>query len=89
MFRSEYGKVVAGLVRSYGTGQLENIEDAVQEALLKAMQYWGFTEMPREPTAWLYKVARNQLIDRLRNDQRLDALRHGIIPNPPTMAGWT
>ena len=87
LFRSEYGKVVAGLVRSYGTAQLENIEDAVQEALLKAMQYWGFTEMPREPTAWLYKVARNQLIDRLRKDQRVGALSDRIIPKPSDYGG--
>jgi RNA polymerase sigma-70 factor (ECF subfamily) len=69
LFRSEYGKVVATLTHTFGTGQLENIEDAVQDALIKAMQLWGFTKVPDNPTAWLYKVAQNGIIDRLRKER--------------------
>lgn len=61
---------MARLAYAYGFANLENIEDAVQEALLKAMQLWGYTEMPDNPTAWLYSVAKNKLIDRLRKDQK-------------------
>jgi len=69
LFRSEYGKVMAALTHAFGTAQLENIEDAVQDAMIRAMQLWGFKEVPANPTAWLYKVARNRVIDQLRKDQ--------------------
>ena len=70
LFRHEYGRIVAGLVSRFGSSKLEMVEDAVQEALLKAMQLWGFDKIPDNPTSWLFKVARNQLVDVLRRDNK-------------------
>ncbi len=70
VFRHEYGKIIAFLLHKYGTIHLEKIEDAVQEALLKAMQVWGYKGVPDNPTAWLLTVARNQLIDGFRKDNK-------------------
>ncbi len=66
LFRNEYGKVVAVLLRKYGTSHIEKIEDAVQDTFLKAMKVWGYKGVPDNPTAWLYRVANNSLIDVLR-----------------------
>ncbi|MBK8503233.1 MAG: sigma-70 family RNA polymerase sigma factor [Saprospiraceae bacterium] len=70
LFRHSYGKVIAILLRKFGASSLEDIEDAVQEALLKAMKIWPYTEIPTHPLAWLIRVAQNQLIDLLRKKQK-------------------
>lgn len=78
LFRNEYGKVVAVLLRKYGTSHIEKIEDAVQDTFLKAMQVWAFKEVPNNPTAWLYRVANNALIDVLRRHQKSSSLEENV-----------
>lgn len=72
LFRHEYGKITAVLTASFGTQYLEAVEDAVQEALLKAMTAWAFKDIPNDPSAWIYRVARNKLVDELRKQQKLN-----------------
>ena len=55
VFRHEYGKIIAILVHKFGAIHLEKIEDAVQDALLKAMQVWAYKDIPENPTAWLLR----------------------------------
>ena len=66
-FRHEYGRIVAGLARRYGMGRLDLIEDAVQDAMMAALDTWGRGGMPQVPGAWLRRVAQNKLIDALRH----------------------
>lgn len=66
LFRSEYAKLVSHLTSKFGTSKIDAIEDAVQEALLKAMQMWSFKEIPDNPGKWLYRVSYNSIIDHLR-----------------------
>ena len=73
VFRHEYGKIISLLTHKFGPSHLERIEDAVQDSLIKAMQVWGYKEPPQNPTAWLLRVANNQLIDRLRKDKKMVA----------------
>ncbi len=70
LFRNEYGKVIAVLTYRYGGNHLDAIEDATQEAFLKAMKVWGYRQIPDKPTAWLIKVANNKLIDYLRKQKK-------------------
>ncbi len=70
LFRHQYGSIVAGLTARFGSTHIEFIEDAVQEALYKAMKLWAFKDMPEKPGAWLYRVAHHALIDRLRKERR-------------------
>lgn len=79
LFRNEYGKVVAVLLRKYGTSHIEKIEDAVQDTFLKAMQVWAFKKVPDNPTAWLYRVANNALIDVLRRQQKSSSLEENTL----------
>lgn len=69
-FRTEYGKAVSHLTSKFGASNLELAEDSVQEALIKAMQTWPYSKIPDNPTGWIFKVARNKMIDQLRRDQK-------------------
>nr|WP_299382456.1 sigma-70 family RNA polymerase sigma factor [Allomuricauda sp.] len=80
LFRNEYGKVVALLTSKFGISYVEQIEDAAQDTFLKAMQVWGYKSVPDNPTAWLYRVARNALIDSLRKDKKLDFVEASMLP---------
>ncbi|MEO8590579.1 MAG: sigma-70 family RNA polymerase sigma factor [Flavobacteriales bacterium] len=80
LFRREAGKMVASLTRFFGSKHLELAEDVVQDTLLKAMQEWPFKGIPDNPEAWLHRVARNGVIDKLRRDARgLDLLRENAV----------
>jgi RNA polymerase sigma factor (sigma-70 family) len=69
-FRHEYGRLVAMLVRRVGSRHLEAIEDAVQSSLLAAVESWPRSVVPDNPSAWLYRVAHNQLAGELRRGAR-------------------
>ncbi len=66
LFRHEYGRISALLCARFGMQYLDEIEDAIQDALLKAMRLWPLAETPTNPAAWLYRVATNSLLDRLK-----------------------
>lgn len=59
--------MVATLTRALGSRNLALAEDAVQDALVTAMQQWPFRGVPDNPEAWLFQVARNRALDRLRH----------------------
>jgi RNA polymerase sigma-70 factor (ECF subfamily) len=67
-FRHEAGRLVATLLRRFGAARLEVIEDAVQAALQKALVSWPRRGIPENPSAWLTRVAQNQIIDQLRRE---------------------
>jgi RNA polymerase sigma-70 factor (ECF subfamily) len=69
LFRRQAGQMVATLTRSLGPRHLALAEDAVQDALTTAMQQWAFRGVPDNPEAWLFQVARNRALDRLRHDR--------------------
>ena len=65
IFRRWYARISSTLLRAVGTSQLDAVEDAVQEALLAALQHWPYRGIPTKPEAWLYQVARRKLLDRI------------------------
>ena len=72
VFRHYAAQVVAQLVREFGVGQLQLAEDAVQDALVKALGHWSYRGMPSNPGGWIYRVARNNALDALRRQRRFD-----------------
>lgn len=66
-YRREHGQVLATLMGSFGN--LELAEDALQEAMLAAMEVWPQRGLPDRPGAWLTTTARRKAIDRLRRTQ--------------------
>jgi predicted RNA polymerase sigma factor len=60
LFRTEYRKIVAVLCKHFGFDQMETAEDIASDTFVTASQAWGVEGAPRNPTAWLYLVARNK-----------------------------
>ena len=63
-FRTEWGQVVATLIRV--TGDWDLAEECAQDAFATALQRWRTEGVPRNPGAWLTTTARNRATDRLR-----------------------
>jgi len=66
VFRKEYGRAVAVLVRV--CGDIDAAEEAVQDAFTTAVQQWPFTGLPPSPVGWIITTARNRAIDRFRRE---------------------
>jgi RNA polymerase sigma factor (sigma-70 family) len=45
---------------------IEDVEDAVQSALMTALEAWTISGLPDNPPAWLFRVAHNNLMGELR-----------------------
>ncbi|ADM08767.1 putative sigma factor [Parvularcula bermudensis HTCC2503] len=73
-FRRHYAEQVSALSRRIGLRHLELAEDAVQSALLKALDVWSRNGPPENPAAWINKVARNHALERLRTGDRRGVL---------------
>lgn len=66
VFRAEWGRIVATLIRV--TGDWDLAEESAQDAFARALERWPREGVPRNPGAWLTTVARNRALDRLRRD---------------------
>jgi len=68
IFRKEAGLITAGLVRILGDFALA--EEAVQDAVVAALEHWPAEGIPARPGAWLFTVARRRALDSLRRAGR-------------------
>ncbi|MEU8202694.1 RNA polymerase sigma factor [Streptosporangium sp. NPDC049046] len=66
VFRAEYGRAVAVLVRLLG--DIDLAEEAVQDAFTVAVRLWPSTGLPPNPAGWIITTARNRAIDRFRRE---------------------
>ena len=60
-----HGPILGYLVRACGS--FDDAEDLCQDVMLGALAAWQAGPMPANPRAWLYRAARNRLIDRYRH----------------------
>jgi RNA polymerase sigma-70 factor (ECF subfamily) len=70
VFRAEYGRAVAVLVRVLG--DIDLAEEAVQDAFTAAVERWPAAGLPPSPAGWIITTARNRAIDRLRREASRD-----------------
>lgn len=77
--------MVARLTRTLGPRHLAVAEDAVQDALITALQQWPFRGVPEQPEAWLYLVAKNRALDRLRHSKMAADKTPDIVRDHPGM----
>jgi RNA polymerase sigma-70 factor (ECF subfamily) len=70
VFRREYGRCVATLIRFLG--DIDAAEEAVQDAFAVAITRWPSDGQPPNPGAWIVTTARNRAIDRLRRESVRD-----------------
>jgi RNA polymerase sigma-70 factor, ECF subfamily len=70
VFRVEYGRAAAVLVRVFG--DIDLAEESVQDAFTVAVQKWPSAGLPPSPAGWIITTARNRAIDRLRREASRD-----------------
>lgn len=75
--RESYGRLVAYL--SVHTHDLAGAEDALSEALLKALTAWPRDGVPENPEAWLLTTARRSLIDFFRHQRVVAASEPDLL----------
>ena len=84
LFRTEYRKIVSVLSRRFGFDQIEIAEDIASETFLTAAQTWGLEGIPKNPTAWLYQVARNKAKNHLQRHTVFESRISPEIKNTST-----
>jgi RNA polymerase sigma-70 factor (ECF subfamily) len=88
IYRAEYGRVVASLVRRFG--DIDVAEEAAGEALLVAVERWPADGVPPNPGGWLTTTAARRAIDRIRRESHRDAKHQAALmieddtPHEPT-----
>jgi len=75
-FRLEADRILAILIST--VRDFELAEDALQDALLVALEHWSIDGIPNNPGAWITTTARRKAIDRLRRDSTF-ARKQGIL----------
>src|SRR6059036_2400635 len=68
VYRSDWGRIVATLIRLYGDFELA--EEVAQEAFAAAVDQWRYSGIPEFPRAWIIQAARHKAIDRIRRRTR-------------------
>jgi len=68
VYREEWGRIVATLIRL--VGDFQAAEEAAQEAFAAAVDQWRVTGVPEFPRAWIIQTARHKAIDRMRRQKR-------------------
>ncbi len=68
LYRSDWGLIVATLIRL--VGDFELAEEGAQDAFAAALYQWPTSGVPEFPRAWIVRTARNKAIDRLRRRAR-------------------
>jgi RNA polymerase sigma-70 factor (ECF subfamily) len=66
VFREQYGRAVAVLVRLLG--DIDLAEEAVADAFTAAVATWPERGVPPSPAGWIITTARHRAIDRLRRE---------------------
>jgi RNA polymerase sigma-70 factor (ECF subfamily) len=76
---------MAALTRRFGVQHFALVENAVQDAYVRALEQWPREGSPDEPERWLVRVAHNAMIDALRRQRPMQALEsdHDAQVDPP------
>jgi len=64
---ASYGRLLAGLCARFT--DVQACEDALAHAFSTAIEHWNQSEIPKNPEAWIFKVAKNKLIDTKRREK--------------------
>src|SRR2546421_9635330 len=88
VFREEYGRLIASLVRRFG--DIDIAEEAAGEALVAALERWPASGVPANPGGRLTTTAGNRAIDPIRREEQRHAqhqaalMYHDDTPHEPT-----
>jgi RNA polymerase sigma factor (sigma-70 family) len=68
-FRNESGKMVSVLTKIFGSQNLDLAEDVVQDSLMEAIEHWQYKGVPENPSAWLFRVAKNKALNIINREK--------------------
>src|SRR3989442_9141146 len=68
VYRSDWGRIVAALIRLFG--DFDAAEEGAQEVFAVAVDQWPRSGVPEFPRAWIIQTARHKAIDRMRRQAR-------------------
>ena len=77
VFREEYGRIIASLVRRFG--DIDLAEESAGEALVAAMERWPASGVPPNPGGWLTTTASRRAIDRIRRESQREAKHQAAV----------
>ncbi len=83
VYRSDWGRIVAALIRM--AGDFELAEEAAQEAFAAAVDQWRRDGIPEFPRAWIIQTARHKVIDRIRRLTRHHETIEAMTPWSPAV----
>ncbi|WP_348619810.1 RNA polymerase sigma factor [Pedobacter lusitanus] len=69
LFQQEFSKMVAVISKLFGLEHIELAEDIVSETFLLATESWKVKGIPKNPTAWLYVVAKQKTLQYFRRNK--------------------
>ncbi len=84
VFREESGKIIAGLIRQFG--DFDVAEEAMQDAMVAALDHWSREGAPENPAAWITTTAKRKAIDRLRRGQTRRDFQDAVVGGAPAAA---
>lgn len=84
VYRSDWGRIVAALIRLFG--DFDAAEEAAQEAFAAAVDQWPASGVPEFPRAWIIQTARHKAIDRMRRQGRFQEKLESYVVSG---FGWT
>ena len=79
VFREESGRIVATLIRVFG--DFDMAEEAMQEALVVALDRWPRDGIPDNPGAWITTTAKRKAVDHIRRE-RVRAAKYSELGRP-------
>lgn len=78
-YRRYYGKLFSALFGQFGVKYVTEIEDAIQNSFLKSLKSWKPSRIPKNKENWLFIVARNDLLNQIKKQNRLASETHIIV----------
>jgi RNA polymerase sigma-70 factor (ECF subfamily) len=87
LYREQSSRILAVLVRLFGTRQLELAEDVLQEAFRKALVSWREGGVPDNPAGWIMAAAKNQAVDAIRGQRTQRKFSQDLAHH--LESGWT
>lgn len=74
-FRRDSGKATAVLVRQLGS--IDDAQEAVQDAFVRALETWPRDGIPPSPAGWIITAARNRAVDVARRESKREERHEG------------
>jgi RNA polymerase sigma factor (sigma-70 family) len=74
LFRTEFRKITAVLCKHFGIAHIDVAEDLASETFLSALESWPYKGLPKNPTGWLYAVAKRKAINYFKRQEVFAAI---------------